>query len=113
MNRSSFLMKVSFVLFALACASTVAGFCAWKYWHVIWTAAGYDATDFVNLNAERQALKTPLNLMMYAMPGGFWCAGAGLFVVSGLFVLLDMVGDVSVFFSGRFTRMRTKDNHHA
>ena len=113
MTRSSFLMKLTFVLFALACASTVAGFCAWKYWNAIFIVFGYGTTDFGRLNAENQAMKTPLNLTMYAMPVSFWCAAAGLFAASAMALLLDISRDLRAFFAGLFSLMRSKDGHHA
>ncbi|KGT87932.1 hypothetical protein NG99_22500 [Erwinia typographi] len=113
MNTSSFLSKLSLVLFILAIASGTAGFCAWKYWNVIFDSLGYATADFVKLNAEKQAMKTPLNLTMYAMPVSFGCAAAGFFIASGVVALMDIAGDVKACFAVGFSRMRNKDDNHA
>ncbi|MFC7506605.1 hypothetical protein ACFQUX_03075 [Pantoea stewartii] len=60
----------------------------------MFSALGYGTADFVTLNAENQAMKTPLNLTMYAMPVGFWCAAAGFLAASGVAFILDVAGDV-------------------
>lgn len=112
MNKS-FLMRLSLACFLLAVTCGVAGVVAWKYWNAIFVALGYGSTDFVKLSAENQAMKTPLNLTMYAMPVGFWCAAAGFLVASGVSFLLDVAGDSKTYFAGLFSLMRSKDDNHA
>lgn len=112
MNKS-FLTKLAVVFFLLAIAFGVAGWGAWKYWNAMFSALGYGSADFVTLSAENQAMKTPLNLTMYAMPVGFWCAAAGFLAASGVSFLLDVAGEVKTSVSELFSLMRSKDDNHA
>lgn len=112
MNKS-FLTKFAVVFFLLALACGVAGWCAREFWNAIFVALGYGTTDFVKLSTENQAMKTPLNLTMYAMPVGFWCAAAGFLAASGVSFLLDVVGDIKTHFVDLYLAMRSKDDTHA
>lgn len=112
MNKS-FLTKLAVVFFLLAIACGVAGWGAWKYWNAMFSALGYGSADFVTLSAENQAMKTPLNLTMYAMPVGFWCAAAGFLAASGVSFLLDIAGEVKTSVSELFSLMHSKDDNHA
>lgn len=112
MNKS-FLTKLAVVFFLLALACGLAGWGAWKYWNAMFSALGYGTADFVTLNAENQAMKTPLNLTMYAMPVGFWCAAAGFLAASGVAFILDVAGDVKTSVAELFSLMRSKDDNHA
>ncbi|WP_277972925.1 hypothetical protein [Pantoea agglomerans] len=113
MKQASFLTKLAVVFFLLAIACGFAGWGAWKYWHAIFISLSYGITDFTRLNAENQAMKTPLNLTMYAMPVGFWCAAAGFLVASGLAFLLDAVSDVVAVCARTFSRKKARGDHHA
>lgn len=113
MKQASFLMKLAVVFFLLAITCGFAGWGAWKYWDAMFSALGYGTADFVTLNAENQAMKTPLNLTMYAMPVGFWCAAAGFLAASGVSFLLDVAGDVKTYFAELFSLMHSKDDTHA
>lgn len=106
MKQASFLMKLAVVFFLLAIACGFAGWGAWKYWNAMFSALGYGIADFMTLNAENQAMKTPLNLTMYAMPVGFLAA-------SGVSFLLDVVGDIKTHFVDLYLDMRSKDDNHA
>ncbi|MGS3662791.1 hypothetical protein ACDJ09_22970 [Salmonella enterica subsp. enterica serovar Minnesota] len=113
MKQASFLMKLAVVFFLLAIACGFAGWGAWKYWNAMFSALGYGIADFMTLNAENQAMKTPLNLTMYAMPVGFWCAAAGFLAASGVSFLLDVVSDIKTHFVDLYLAMRSKDDNHA
>ena len=113
MKQASFLMKLAVVFFLLAIACGFAGWGAWKYWSAMFSALGYGIADFMTLNAENQAMKTPLNLTMYAMPVGFWCAAAGFLAASGVSFLLDVAGAIKASFAEFFALMRSKDDTHA
>ncbi|MGJ7067284.1 hypothetical protein ABM016_18645 [Morganella morganii] len=97
MNSSSFLTKLAFILFILAVTFGVAGFAAWKYWNFMFELLGYNTTDFLKLNAENQAMKTPLNLTMYSMPVNLWCISAGFFVSSGVACFAEICGEIKSF----------------
>jgi|GEM_PF-3510654 hypothetical protein len=112
MNKS-FLMRTALVFFLLALACGLAGWGVWKYWNAMFSALGYGTADFVTLDAENQAMKTPLNLTMYAMSVGFWCAAGGLFAASGVAFILDVVGDIKTHFVDLYLAMRSKDDNHA
>lgn len=113
MKHASFLMKLAAVFFLMAIACGLAGWGAWKYWHAIFISLSYGTTDFARLNAENQAMKTPLNLTMYAMPVGFGCAAAGFLVASGLAFMLDGVSDVVAMCARTFSRKKVRGDHHA
>ncbi|WP_223813131.1 MULTISPECIES: hypothetical protein [Pantoea] len=112
MNKS-FLAKLAVVFFLLAVAFGLAGWGAWKYWHAIFISLSYGTTDFARLNAENQAMKTPLNLTMYAMPAGFFCAAAGCLAASGLTLILDIISDAVNACTRRFSRKAARGDHHA
>lgn len=61
----------------------------------------YGSTDYTQLNAENQAMKTPLNLMMYCMPVGFGCAAVGLLVSAILAYVLGAMEAVVAHVSRR------------
>lgn len=113
MKYASFLMKLAVVFFLLALAFGIAGWGAWKYWHAMFSALGYNATDFIRLDMEHRAMKTPLNLTMYAMPVGSWCASAGFLAASCISFLLDGAGEVTAYFADRFSVTRNKGGNHA
>jgi len=109
MKHASFLMKLAAVFFLLAVACAVASWGAWKYWHTIFISLSYGTTDFARLNAENQAMKTPLNLTMYAMPVGFGCAAAGFLAASGLAYISGVVDSIVL----TLFRKGLRGDHHA
>lgn len=108
MNKS-FLMRTAFVLFLLAVVCCVAGIVAWKFWHIMFESLKYGTTDYTQLNAENQAMKTPLNLVMYCMPVGFGYAAVGLLVSASLAYVLGGTEAVVAQVSHRLNR---KDGAH-
>lgn len=109
MNKS-FLMRTAFVLFLLAVVCCVAGIVAWKFWHITFESLKYGTTDYLHLDAENQAMKTPLNLVMYSMPVGFGCAAVGFLASAGLAYVLGALEGVVAHVSRRLSR---KDGSHA
>ena len=109
MNKS-FLMRTAFVFFLLAVACGVAGYASRTFWLTAFESLKYGITDFAALDAENQAMKTPLNLVMYVMPVGFGCAGVGLLAASALTYCLGVLDGVMTYFSCRLGR---KDGQHA
>lgn len=87
----TFMEKLSVVLFLLAVACGVAGWASWELWRHMFDVAGFNQ-DFAALNVEEQSMKTPLNLVMYTMPVGFYCAGLGLLGASALSFVLHLTG---------------------
>ncbi|WP_233268393.1 hypothetical protein [Pantoea sp. BAV 3049] len=109
MNKS-FLMRTALVFFLLAVACGVAGYASRTFWLTAFESLKYGITDFAALDAENQAMKTPLNLVMYVMPVGFGCAGVGLLAASALAYCLGVLDGVMTYFSCRSGR---KDGQHA
>lgn len=108
MNKS-FLMRTAFVLFLLAVVCCVAGIVAWKFWHITFESLKYGTTDYLQLDAENQAMKTPLNLVMYSMPVGFGCAAVGLLASASLAYVLGAMEAVVAHVS---RRLNCKDGAH-
>ncbi|HEC2564903.1 hypothetical protein RZQ20_25580 [Raoultella ornithinolytica] len=108
MNKS-FLMRTAFVLFLLAVVCCVAGIVAWKFWHLMFESLKYGSTDYTQLNAENQAMKTPLNLMMYCMPVGFGCAAVGLLVSA---ILAYVLGAMEAVVAHVSRRLNLKGGSH-
>ncbi|MGX9838927.1 hypothetical protein ACH32B_23540 [Enterobacter dykesii] len=108
MNKS-FLMRTAFVLLLLAVVCGVAGIVAWKFWHIVFESLKYGTTDYTHLNAENQAMKTPLNLVMYSMPVAFGCAAVGLLASAGLSYVLGTMEGIVAHVSHR---LNCKDGSH-
>lgn len=111
MNKP-FLNKLFLFFLLMAVASGVAGFCAWTYWNTIFVAI-YGTTDYAKLSIEDQALKPPLNLIMYSMPAAFGCACAGFFNAAFIIAVIELVSDVKQKVVSLFSLMRSKDGHNA
>lgn len=109
MNKS-FLMRLSLVFFFLFVACAVAGITSRHIWLTIFESLGYGTTDFAALDVENQAMKTPLNLVMYSMPVGFGSAAVGFLVSSFLTYLLGALESVVNRVSCRLSR---RERSHA
>lgn len=100
MNKS-FLMRLSLVFFFLFVACAVAGITSRHIWLTIFESLGYGTTDFAALDVENQAMKTPLNLVMYSMPVGLGCAAVGLLASASLAYVLGAMETIVAHMSRR------------
>ncbi|MEQ4763432.1 hypothetical protein [Klebsiella aerogenes] len=108
MNKS-FLMRVSLVCFLLAVTCGVAGVISWKFWSATFESLKYGTTDYLQLDAENQAMKTSLNLVMYSMPVGFGCVAVGFLASACLAYILGAMEGVVAHVSHRLNH---KDGSH-
>ncbi|HEN4999253.1 TPA: hypothetical protein U6I48_004823 [Klebsiella aerogenes] len=102
MNTVSFYWKLAFVFFLLSLVCFAAGMASWYFWGHMFSYLGYELNDFATLDAENQAMKTPLNLVMYVIPSCFYVTSLGLLLAS----VISGVADIFVTMGERFFAKR-------
>lgn len=93
--------RVLCILFFWAIGFVIAGAGLWHCLNIIFDAT-VGKTDYQHLSPEMQALKIPLNLLMYAIPAVFYGVAVALLTPAGLYFIAytlheTVVGGMKLF----------------